>query len=550
MSDKAKDTIYIDVDEEITGIVSKVTSSEKNIVALVLPKRAAVLQSIVNMKLLKRTADQNNKKVVLITGESRILPLAGAAGLFVAPNLTSKPYVPLAPLSGSKSDEVDPNTPLSQVAPDAKFAPREDEVEIDNTKKEPVPPIGSSTAKKADKAKKPKVPNFSSFRKKIIIAGIILVLLIAFLIYALIFAPKATISFKAQTKEIPTSLDFIADSKTDELDTAGKVVRATKKEIQKNDSEKVPATGQKDEGNKASGTVSLKNCADVAGEVTIPAGSAVTSGDLTYVTSQAVTLPQSFFGGGPNKPCFTPPKDVALIAQKPGEQYNLSAGKSYTVSGRSGISGSGSAMSGGTSKIVKVVTQGDVEKAKERLRGKQNTTQEEIKQELSKDGYLAIEDSFKAKLGSFSPSPGVDSEATEVSVSVTNSYTMLGVKEEDLKKLVEEAVKNEQQGQSILNDGLGSATFKLNPGAGGTIEKDQTAINLQTKVIAGPDINQDQLKSELAGKKSGEAEEILKQKPGLAEPKIELKPFWVTKIPKKQSKITIEIHQADGSLLP
>lgn len=56
MSEAAKDTIYIDVDDEITGIIDKVVSSKHKIVALVLPKRAAVLQSIVNMKLLKRVA--------------------------------------------------------------------------------------------------------------------------------------------------------------------------------------------------------------------------------------------------------------------------------------------------------------------------------------------------------------------------------------------------------------------------------------------------------------------------------------------------------------
>ena len=56
-----KDTIYIDVDDEITAIIDKVITSKHKIVALVLPKRAVVLQSIVNMKLLKRTADEAKK---------------------------------------------------------------------------------------------------------------------------------------------------------------------------------------------------------------------------------------------------------------------------------------------------------------------------------------------------------------------------------------------------------------------------------------------------------------------------------------------------------
>ncbi len=38
MTSSSKDTIYIDIDEEITGIIDKVRSSEGKIVALVLPK--------------------------------------------------------------------------------------------------------------------------------------------------------------------------------------------------------------------------------------------------------------------------------------------------------------------------------------------------------------------------------------------------------------------------------------------------------------------------------------------------------------------------------
>ena len=56
-----KDVIYIDVDDEITSIISKLQESSGKIVALVLPKRAVVLQSIVNLKLLKHIADNNKK---------------------------------------------------------------------------------------------------------------------------------------------------------------------------------------------------------------------------------------------------------------------------------------------------------------------------------------------------------------------------------------------------------------------------------------------------------------------------------------------------------
>src|SRR5579863_116795 len=93
-SSNGKDVIYVDVDDEITGIIDKVASSNEKIVALVLPKRATVFQSIVNMKLLKRRADTAKKSIVLITSESGLMPLAGSVGVYVAKTLQSKPEIP------------------------------------------------------------------------------------------------------------------------------------------------------------------------------------------------------------------------------------------------------------------------------------------------------------------------------------------------------------------------------------------------------------------------------------------------------------------------
>jgi len=93
----SKATVYVDIEDEITAIIDKVETAKEKIVALVLPKRATVLQSVVNMRLLKRNAEQADKRVVLITNEEALLPLAGAVGLHVAKNLQSKPEIPLAP---------------------------------------------------------------------------------------------------------------------------------------------------------------------------------------------------------------------------------------------------------------------------------------------------------------------------------------------------------------------------------------------------------------------------------------------------------------------
>jgi hypothetical protein len=148
MATNQKDTIYIDIDDEITAVIDKVTASKERIVALVLPKRATVFQSIVNMKLLKRSAEDAKKHIVLITSESGLLPLAGAVGLYVASSLQSRPVIPAAPDGmaspiGSNDpveDESDfepddaANTPVGQLAGVAAFgaADEVESIELDN----------------------------------------------------------------------------------------------------------------------------------------------------------------------------------------------------------------------------------------------------------------------------------------------------------------------------------------------------------------------------------------------------------------------------------
>lgn len=543
-----KDTIYIDVEEEITGIVSKVQDSSKDIVALVLPKRASVLQSVVNMKLLKRSAEQASKKVVLITSESRLLPLAGAVGMFVASNLTSKPYIPPSPRSGegpatgSEDVSIDPETPVADLAPDAKFADDGTEgIEIDNTKPASTP--AKSDAKPS--GGKSKVPSFSKFRKRLILGGVALVALIAFLVWAFAFAPNAQVIVRANTKEMPLNVELRADKKVKEANPEEKVVRATTAELEKEDSETVPATGEKNEGKKASGSVVMtsKKCpgSDPGNPKNVPAGTGLSANGQTFITNQTASFEFDNFDGT----CTTfTSDDTNITAQSKGAGSNVS-NESFSVSGRSDVSANGST-SGGTDKIVKVVSDIDVKKAKERLNSKQNTSQEELEQKLSQEGFTAVDDSFEPGAQKFSVNPSVNSEADEVTVTSKTTYKMLGVNTDDIKKVIEEEVKNQEEGssQSILSDGLSTASFEI------LSESDELAIvTVETTVVVGPDVDEEAVKSQIIGKKDGEAEEILNNISGFSDAEVSVSPFWVTKIP-EASKVDFIVQQADGESIP
>jgi hypothetical protein len=555
MSSASKDTIYIDIDDEITTIIDKVLGSKHSIIALVLPKRAAVLQSIVNMKLLKRTADENGKKVVLITSESGLLPLAGAVGIYVAKTLQTRPVLPPAPgvvdsaISIDADDtatevpEIDANRPIGELAGLPEDG-EEETIEVDNDEEALDEQVPIAVGKKGLN-KKLKIPNFEAFRVRLFLGISVFVLLLIGWYWAYFIAPKANVVIKTDTSDVTVNLELIARPGIDALDAEKNIVPATTKEYKKTDSQKTQASGQKDAGTKATGVVSLKNCTKTDGGITIPAGTGVSTSSFTFITQSDVTLPASTFTGGGT--CTTSSKDVNVTAQNAGGNYNLNSGRTFSVSGYSSVTGSNStAMSGGTTKIVKVVAQTDLDTIKQKVQDQnQQTATDELAKQLDADGFFALRDTITVSSATVTSTPAVNEEGTEITVNSTITYTMVGLKKDDLKQLIQKDAKQhiDPAKQSILDEGLGNAAVRV-----GTKEPNgDIRLNFQTVATAGPQLDAASIKKEIAGKKRGDAETLIKARPGIKEVKITYSPFWVYATPKNTAKITITFEKSENA---
>jgi len=559
MSDTAKDTIYIDIDDEITAIIDKLGQSEHKIVALVLPKRATVLQSIVNMKLLKRSADAKNKNIVLITSEASLLPIAGAVKVHVAKTMQSKPVIPPAPQTLSDDIQADDNEELQQdededeagldasqsvgslAAASAVNKDDEETIELDEDL-EDIDSVKDDSKKSKKKSNKKKIPNFDTFRKRLLIGGGIFVgLIVLFFIFNTIL-PKAKIVIKSDNISVNTDVPFTANTAFTSFDADAGKVPATKKDVSKTDSTKVPATGQKNIGDKATGTVTLKNCAKVDGAFTIPAGTVLTTGASSFSVNETTLLPSSTFSG--TNTCTTAGKTVNVTSTAAGDQYNISGGRTFAVSGVSSITGvDSSAMSGGTNKLVSVVSDQDVETAKQKIADKsKDSATTDLKQQFSNDDLFLIPESITSSAANVTATPKVGEEASEVTVSSTTVYTGLGVKESYLNTLVENSAKKQidTTKQAISDNGLSKAIFRLEDKKSATDQR----FRVQSTVSTGTQIDQEALKKEIAGKKKGDVQDLIGKLPGVKDVNVSYSPFWVYKTPSNPSKITITIEQA------
>lgn len=546
MSENQKDVLYIDVEDDITSIIGKVKASKHKVIALVPPKRVGVLQSAVNLRLLARAAKQGNKKLVLITNNHALLALAATASLPVAKNLQSKPeLVGISPADTDESEDVinDNELPISD---HAKYT---DAANDDNAFNETIATglagiesdgaIGEITdGKKSTKKtkKKPSVPNFNVFRKKLLLVGCGLLLLVGFLVWAFIYAPKATVIIKAKTTSfsvnapVTVAMDAKTSSETNTL-------AAT---MQQQDDQKTiefTATGQKDVGSKATGTVKFLNTSP--NSTTVPAGMQLTANGLAYITDSAVVIPGAQLSFNcPGYLCAGSATGSVSAAEN-GSKFNAASG---SLSGTpSGVSASFiGPTSGGVSKMVTVVTKADIDKAKESL-GTQNV--DAIKASLKAkftNNALAIDQSFVAETGDITSTPAIDAEAPggKATLNSKMTYRMYGVTKQDLKKFIEEYVKQDTDGlngQRIYDDGTKSAIFqevvKAPNGAKATL--------IATAQV-GPEIKDDDVKEQIKGQRHGEVQQTLQAIQGVESVDVKFFPFWVSSVPNDNNKISVE----------
>jgi hypothetical protein len=574
----AKETIYIDIDDEITGIIEKIRGAGGKIVALVLPKRATVLQSIVNMKLLKRAAEDAKKHLVLVTSEAGLMPLAGAVGLHVAATPTSKPSIPPAPeLPDETSEDID--EPLEAAAaddeqPEGEFDPKaaaatavgdlaggaatsklasspvDETLELDDDEPETPDAAAPAKAVKPKPNKKLKVPNFDSFRKRLLLGGFILLLLIAAWIVAFVVMPRAKVVISTDTSTIPTNLNLTLDTAAKALDIDAGVVPAVAQTTQKSYTQQVDATGQQNNGKAASGNVyfALKNCN--ADTVSIPAGTGISSGGNTYITQAPVNLQSVHIGSTCNPSALQQywSTTIKVVALSGGTQSNIPDGSGFTlpsnVDGISSVKATANGdIDGGTDDIIKVVAQSDIDGAKDKIKAaSEASVQKGLQSVLEGKGLMPVPVTFVAGDPQVTTSAKAGDQADTVTVTEVISYTMLGVQQSDIKQLVVANVtdKLDKGKQSILDDGVAKANF--------TAQSPATAaaatVTMQAKSVAGPKLDATALKKEVAGKKSGDIKKLIKETPGVTDVQVKYSPFWVTATPKNADKITIQIDKS------
>ena len=554
-----KDVIYIDVEDDITAIIGKVKDAKEKIVALVPPKRVGVLQSAVNLRLLARTASQTDKRLVLITNNAALTALAASAKIPIAKNLQSKPEVPeIAALDIDNGEDIIDGAKLpvgdhARLGGTVLGGAAVSEAIKENAAEElpkAAPPLPGATPVRPRVKSGVRVPNFSSFRKKLIFGVGGGILLVIFLVWAIFFAPQATVVITARTTDSSANAKLALDPAV-ATDFAAGTLKSNVQQTKKDSSLEFEATGSKEVGEKAKGSITVRNC-DYSSGFSLPAGTQFTSGGITFVSTAAASVPGysapsstlcSLGGSSSGK------ATIEVIAAAIGDSYNLSA-RTYTIGSipaGSKVDAAGTDMAGGSKRQIKTVTNDDVQKAVDQLA---QANSDDIKAQLRKqfdDTFFVLDQAFKIDRGAPQVVPAIDQEVTagikpKLTVSVT--YSQTAIAKADVSRYLDDYFKKQLEGvsdQRVYENGVKKAEFtNIAPSPTGF------TANLVATAKIGPKIDDQAIRESAKGKRYGEIQSSLESIQGIDNVDVKFWPFWVTSAPNDTNRIKIEFNLNDS----
>jgi hypothetical protein len=236
--------------------------------------------------------------------------------------------------------------------------------------------------------------------------------------------------------------------------------------------QQVTATGQQNNGQKATGSVKLVNCSQDGSAANVPAGTGITANGLSYITQSSASMPNSAYFGSCKNGIPNTAATVNVTAQGPGSKYN-------------------SDISGGDPQIT--------------------------------------------------ATPAVGQPASTANVSIKTTYTVLTVRKDDLSQAIEDQLggKIDKTKQKLTGNFLNDASVTVQSQSAPNAAV--LAVNENTTAV--PIISIAAVKKQAEGKKSGDVKAALENWPGVKSVEVKLSPFWVSKVPKKDKKVTVVLKE-------
>jgi hypothetical protein len=462
--------INIQKEDRLLQIINKILTTESSELKISIPAESTLFKNILNLRIFQRVLDSSNI-IAKIEAE-------GDVGKEM-----------LAKVRNLDQDEAD----FSKYQESMRKEDEDLEERILENKKE----------KKSFQFPKFSLPslNFSNLKMiPVFIAGFALVSGIAY--YFLVYKNTASVEVLVSSERFVKSFE-IKVSSLKNTDVEGKVLKGESVSTVYQATKETPTTGKVDGGKKAEGEIKLLNKTDKT--IKLSKDTKVTykesDKDYNFLILESVevpgrsltsTLPETFVSGE---------KTVEAEASSFGSSYNLSAGKSLSVSGYSSSELSAvvsSSFEGGVKNTLNAVSEQD-------LRDLSALSFDDFKSNfkfttLPNKFVLKNSEVFSLASQKFSAQLTEPSDNLKITQDISVSYLVydneqaLSFVKASIKSLIPEGYELYGKDLQIELNSLGSVS-------GTNIDSREANVQLTIKSYKIPLIDQEKIKSEIAGKK-------------------------------------------------
>lgn len=369
-----------------------------------------------------------------------------------------------------------------------------------------------------------------------IILGI--VSLIVILLAALVFIPKADIKIFVEPKILEKDAQVVADPNQKTVDENAKIIPGQTVQTEVSGSAKDSASGRKQVGESAKGTIVIYNKTFDAKSlskgtvVTSTSGFKFTLDTSVNIASQSASDTGITFGK----------VNTTVSATAIGADSNLSSSSELNVSGSSSSQVSAKAegnFSGGTSKEVTVVSSEDQQKLMAKLSSDlRQKAQQKLQEKLP--GKKILQEALSEQIVNKSYSKNINDQASEFSLNMTISYKGTAFDDADLRLIVSKLVTTQVPDNFLLDLSQTETQADVSK-----LEKDGKLIFLakfKAKLI--PKIATDKIKNQIKFKTPMQVAEQLKQIDNVLGSEIKITPSLpkiLQRIPILGKNITIEV---------
>ncbi|PJC37231.1 hypothetical protein CO046_01505 [Candidatus Peregrinibacteria bacterium CG_4_9_14_0_2_um_filter_53_11] len=377
--------LYLEIDDEITTVFDKIKQLRVKRIALVIPRRANLFQSIINLKILYKKINEIGKEILIVTADTGGLQSAEKVGFLATTRLTErKPVVQEQPVAKTIRGERPVRLHGEKVSISEVIKPERKEKIADFLQK-----IREKIKKRKQKSSSRLVvvaPN------KQALFTLVLVSVLLFLAIAYIALPGATIYLTPRASVLdPTFNVTFLDSEKNSgaLNSANQpniVVASIPVEAPPFTTTLAHnSTGKISKGTRARGTITITN------KTTHPWDLAATTRfqteeGLIFRTPDALRVPPASNGAFGTLDAVVIADEFDNLNQITGSRGNIGPSRFFLPGLREEsrtdlFAESTTPMTGGITQVIKVVTQEDLDAA-----------QEAVKKQALKDGAILLRD--------------------------------------------------------------------------------------------------------------------------------------------------------------